>query len=68
MVTIKGIAEKIIKISHKEILLQVTDINSMIRGQECSCQSAKSVLGWESNTPFDEGLRNVYKDIESRLC
>jgi len=68
VVTIKGIAEKIIKISHKEILLQVTDINSMIRGQECSCQSAKSVLGWESNTPFDEGLRNVYKDIESRLC
>jgi nucleoside-diphosphate-sugar epimerase len=68
VITIKRIADLINNISGKDILLKTSDVASIIERQECSCQSAKSILGWEPTTLFEEGLKNVYKDIQSRLC
>jgi len=67
-ISISDIAEKIIKISGKDITVEYdTDKETLIWGQWSDCQKIYKELGWEAKTTFDEGLKKVYSDIQQRL-
>jgi nucleoside-diphosphate-sugar epimerase len=66
-ISISEIAKKVIDISGKEITVDYdTEKETLIWGQWSDCQKILRELGWEAKTPFDEGLKKVYSDIEQR--
>lgn len=67
-VKISTIAETIKKISGKNIKIEYdTTKETKIWGQWCDCSLAEKILGYTSGTSLEEGLKNVYIDIERRL-
>ncbi len=68
-VTIREIAERIVKISGKDIQLAFDPAaKTTIWGQAVECQLARELLdGWTPQHDFDSGLRLTYQHIEQRL-
>ena len=68
-VTIREIAERIVKISGKDIPLAFDPAaKTTIWGQAVECQLALELLdGWAPKHDFDSGLRLTYQHIEQRL-
>ena len=67
-VSIGEIAEKVIAISDKNIIINFdTSKETLIWGQWCDCSKIKNDLGWEATTSLEEGLKVVYEDVKSRI-
>ena len=67
-VSIAEIADIVINISGKDINVDYdTTKNTVIWGQWCECKEAKNILGWEAKTTLEEGIKNVYNNIEDRI-
>jgi len=68
-VTIREIAERIVRISGKEIPLAFDpSAKTSIWGQAVDCSLARQLLdGWTPRHDFDTGLRLTYQHIEQRL-
>lgn len=68
-VKIQNIAQKIIKISGKNIPISYDKTKeTKIWGQWCDCSKAYDVLGgWQANVSFEDGLLKVYHDIQRRI-
>jgi nucleoside-diphosphate-sugar epimerase len=68
-VTIREIAERIVRISGKDIPLSFDPTaKTSIWGQAVDCGLARSLLeGWLPAHDFDHGLRLTYRHIEQRL-
>jgi nucleoside-diphosphate-sugar epimerase len=67
IISIGEIAEKIANLRSKKIqIVYDEDHVADIKCQWCNVDKAKDLLGWESSTPFDEGLKKVYADIKER--
>jgi nucleoside-diphosphate-sugar epimerase len=67
-VTIKELAERIVRISSKDIKIQY-DLTKPVGplSRTASIEKAKAVLGWEPKIGLDEGLRRTYQWLENRL-
>jgi GDP-D-mannose 3',5'-epimerase len=67
-VSIGEIAEKVIAISDKNIIINFdTSKDTLIWGQWCDCSKIKNDLGWEATTSLEDGLKVVYEDVKSRI-
>lgn len=68
-VTIRDIAEKIVRISGKQIPLEFDSAAlTAIWGQAADTSLARSLLdGWYARTNFDTGLQATYRDVARRL-
>jgi len=67
-VSIGEIAEKVIAISDKNIIINFdTSKETLIWGQWCDCSKIKNDLGWEATTSLEDGLKVVYEDVKSRI-
>ena len=67
-ISIADIAEKIIKISGKNIPIEYeTEKETLIWGQWSDCTKVAKELGWKATTTFEEGLQKVYSDIKQRV-
>jgi nucleoside-diphosphate-sugar epimerase len=67
-ISISEIANIVTTISGKDIKVDYdTTKNTVIWGQWCECKEAKKVLGWEAKTTLEEGIKNVYNNIEDRI-
>lgn len=67
-VTIRQIADHIIRISNKDIKLKVNDLNiPEIKSQFCDCTKIKKLTGYKTRTTFYQGLEYVYKNISERI-
>lgn len=67
-VSIGEIAEKVIAISDKNIIINFdTSKDTLIWGQWCDCSKIKNDLGWEATTKLEDGLKVVYEDVKSRI-
>jgi nucleoside-diphosphate-sugar epimerase len=58
--SIKGLAEKIIKISGKDIVPKYVDIPIRQFSRTGNISRAKKVLNWEPQVSLDEGLKRTY--------
>jgi GDP-D-mannose 3',5'-epimerase len=67
-VTIKELAERIVKISGKDIKISY-DLTKPVGplSRTSSIEKAKEVLNWEPKIGLDEGLTRTYKWLEKRL-
>ncbi len=66
-ITIEEIAQKIIKISGKSVIIEFdTTKKAKILSQQCDCSRIQKELGWKITTSFDDGLKIVYNDIKIR--
>ena len=67
-VSIGEIAEKVIAISDKNIIINFdTSKETLIWGQWCDCSKIKNDLGWQATTSLEDGLKVVYEDVKSRI-
>ena len=67
-IKIQEIAEKIVAISEKNVILEYqTNKKAKILSQDCSCAEVYNELGWTATTSFDDGLRIVYEDVRRRI-
>ncbi len=68
-VTIKTIAEHIIKIADKDLTLSFDlSVKTTLWGQAVTCTLAKQLLyDWVPNTSFEEGLKKTYEHVKTRL-
>ena len=66
--SIRLAAELTVKISGKNIPI-VFDINGPQgdRGRIADCQRAKTILGWQSKTSFEDGLKRLYDWVNLRI-
>jgi len=66
--SIKEIAEKVVEISGKEIIvIYDTSKPEGDKARSADYSKAKSILGWEPKVDLDNGLRNQYEWILSRM-
>tara|TARA_R110002074_G_scaffold239457_2_gene411228 strand:+ start:203 stop:1198 length:996 start_codon:yes stop_codon:yes gene_type:complete len=65
---IKVIADKIVAISEKHVILEYDkNKKTTIWGQLCDCSAAKMLLGWEAKTSLEDGLKEAYEDVKTRI-
>ena len=66
--TIAEIAENIIKISNKNIIIEYDKTKeTKIWSQWCSCNLAEKIYGWKAKTSLMDGLKIIYDDIKRRI-
>lgn len=69
-ISIREIAKIVKEISGKEDMVIDFDIffkNTVIMGQWCDCGKVKELLGWESKTSLNDGIKIVYENIKNRI-
>lgn len=68
LVTITELADKIIRISGKDIIKEY-DVSAPqgVRGRNADVQLAKKVLDWEPEVTLEDGLARTYKWIEAQV-
>ncbi len=68
MVTINRLAEIIMEIAGKRIVLKHIDGPLGVRGRNSDNHLIRQKLGWEPNRPLREGLENTYKWIVGEIA
>ena len=66
--TITEIAETIIKLSNKNIIIDYDKtMETKIWGQWCNCDLVEKIYGWRAKTSLIDGLKIIYDDIRRKI-